>query len=417
MKKNKMKKGIGILLAGTILAWNLTAGVQGEDGLEKAREAYQAGQEILKWEKEGMGIKETDPLFQGDYLEAAGTSTADWIAFSAARMGLDEGMENYRNRLTDYVEEKYKTETKLSPNKATEWHRISLTLEALGTDPRDVGQSHINLIADGVYNRDKTTALDQQGVNGLIWGLITLDSGQYETPDDASADREQLIERILEQRTEDGGFSVTGKEGDVDLTAMALSALAPYQDSKQEFTVTNVNTGETTTEVLSETVEGLKNWLASCQNESGTFTSAGVESLESTAQVIIALSALGEDAAQEEAFYKDGKDLIEILLSYQMKDGGFCHDLEKKESDEVASQQALLAITAYCRAQSGMGSVFSFTDGGTEETLAEIYGREEAQGIPAVAAIAAGVVIIVAAAVVVIKKRKGNKTEEWIEEE
>ena len=210
---------------------------------------------------------------------------------------------------------------------------------------------------------------------------------------------------------------MTGKEGDVDLTAMALSALAPYQDSKQEFTVTNVNTGETTTEVLSETVEGLKNWLASCQNESGTFTSAGVESLESTAQVIIALSALGEDAAQEEVFYKDGKDLIEILLSYQMKDGGFCHDLEKKESDEVASQQALLAITAYCRAQSGMGSVFSFTDGGTEETLAEIYGREEAQGIPSVAAIAAGVVIIVAAAVVVIKKRKGNKTQEWIEEE
>ncbi len=100
-----------------------------------------------------------------------------------------------------------------------------------------------------------------------------MDSGNYEY-----AKREQLIEAILADRV-GNGWSLDGGTADTDMTAMALQALAPYNDeehpksnlqSKQHFTL-----------------------LSGMQQNDGGFASFGTANSESAAQVVVALSALG----------------------------------------------------------------------------------------------------------------------------
>ena len=85
----------------------------------------------------------------------------------------------------------------------------------MGGDPTNIGTDEnglpINLIADGTYDRGKTTPLGRQGINGWIWGLITLDSMRYNIPDGAYYTRDDIIIEILRQQLSDGGFALSGK--------------------------------------------------------------------------------------------------------------------------------------------------------------------------------------------------------------
>lgn len=84
---------------------------------------------------------------------------------------------------------------------------------------------------------DLTTALGDydktiwQGLNGPIWALIALDSGNYAMPvnQDAKtqAARQMYIDRILARQLSDGGWSLSGAGvSDPGITGMALQALA-----------------------------------------------------------------------------------------------------------------------------------------------------------------------------------------------
>ena len=76
----------------------------------------------------------------------------------------------------------------------------------------------------------------------------------------------------------DGGWSLTGTgDSDVDMTAMALQALAKYQDQKA---------------VKSATDKALT-WLSKAQDSKGGFASWGTTNVESVAQVVVALCELG----------------------------------------------------------------------------------------------------------------------------
>ena len=68
----------------------------------------------------------------------------------------------------------------------------------------------IDLIADGTYDRGRTTPLGRQGINGWIWGLIALDSLRYPIPDGAFYTRDDIILEILRQQLPDGGFALSG---------------------------------------------------------------------------------------------------------------------------------------------------------------------------------------------------------------
>ena len=216
-----------------------------------------------------------------------------------------------------------------SAAKATEWHRISLAILAMGGDPTNFGTDAngepINLIADGTYNRGRTTPLGRQGINGWIWGLITLDSLRYPVPDDAFYTREDIIEEILCCQLSDGGFALSGEVSDPDITAMALQALAPYYDSDTLHRYTRKITGETEEKTVRQITEEALSCLSALQLPSGDFKSWGTQNVESTDQVVVALCCLGIDPLSDPRFIKDGKTLLDGILRYRMPDGGFVH--------------------------------------------------------------------------------------------
>lgn len=225
----------------------------------------------------------------------------------------------------------------------TDNERIALALTAIGKDPANVGGE--NLLA-ALQDKDimKVTDTSYTDINGLVMGLLALNSRNY------TSDTSWLVQAILGQQNADGSWSASADRksvGDVDMTAMALQALAPYyKDGGNE----TVNTA----------VERALNWL------SGKYQS-GYDSSESCAQVVIALSALNLDANTDVRFTKtvEGKTLSVLgnLLQYRVaENGGFKHQFADKAVNEMATEQALCAMAAYARFTEKANALYDMTD-------------------------------------------------------
>lgn len=225
----------------------------------------------------------------------------------------------------------------------TDNERIILALTAIGKDPANVGGK--NLLT-ALQDKDimKVTDTSNTDINGLVMGLLALNSRNY------TSDTSWLVQAVLAQQNEDGSWSAsadTKSVGDVDMTAMALQALAPYyKDGGNE----TVNTA----------VEKALNWL------SGKYRS-GYDSSESCAQVVIALSALNLDANTDARFTKtvEGKTLSVLgnLLQYRVaENGGFKHQFTDKAVNEMATEQALCAMAAYARFTEKANALYDMTD-------------------------------------------------------
>ena len=225
----------------------------------------------------------------------------------------------------------------------TDNERIILALTAIGKDPANVGGK--NLLA-ALQNKDimQVTDTSNTDINGLVMGLLALNSRNY------TSDTSWLVQAVLAQQNEDGSWRAsadTKPVGDVDMTAMALQALAPYyKDGGNE----TVNTA----------VEKALNWL------SGKYRS-GYDSSESCAQVVIALSALNLDANTDARFTKtvEGKTLSVLgnLLQYRVaENGGFKHQFADKAVNEMATEQALCAMAAYARFTEKANALYDMTD-------------------------------------------------------
>lgn len=225
----------------------------------------------------------------------------------------------------------------------TDNERIILALTAIGKDPANVGDK--NLLT-ALQNKDimKVTDTSNTDINGLVMGLLALNSRNY------TSDTSWLVQAVLEQQNKDGSWRAsadTKPVGDVDMTAMALQALAPYyKDGGNE----TVNTA----------VEKALNWL------SGKYRS-GYDSSESCAQVVIALSALNLDANTDARFTKtvEGTTLSVLgnLLQYRVaENGGFKHQFADKAVNEMATEQALCAMAAYARFTEKANALYDMTD-------------------------------------------------------
>lgn len=225
----------------------------------------------------------------------------------------------------------------------TDNERIILALTAIGKDPTNVGDK--NLLT-ALQDKDimKVTDTSKTDINGLVMGLLALNSRNY------TSDTSWLVQAVLEQQNKDGSWSAsadTKPVGDVDMTAMALQALAPYhKDGGNE----TVNTA----------VEKALNWL------SGKYRS-GYDSSESCAQVVIALSVLNLDANTDARFTKtvEGKTLSVLgnLLQYRVaENGGFKHQFADKAVNEMATEQALCAMAAYARFTEKANALYDMTD-------------------------------------------------------
>ena len=200
--------------------------------------------------------------------------------------------------------------------------------------------SGYNLI-EKIYNNDKMTL---QGTNGPAFALLALDTVRYAVPEDALWSRKKLTDWILKQQNDDGGFPLThGEASDVDITAMTLQALSRYQDNP----------------AVKTAVERAVDFLSRNQASDGGYCSWKDSNSESVSQTIIALTALGINPATDDRFVKDG-NLISKLLSFKEPDGRFAHRKGDGPND-IATEQALVALIAYRRFLEGKNWVYDMT--------------------------------------------------------
>ena len=324
-----MKKRLKCSLLAVLLAAGLIAG-----GTEISAEAvteYEIMQTV-------QGMKELTGsakrlLLTDEEMFPAGTAVCDWTAQALAFAGEKEAYDTYLERLKAYVTERYEKNGALDPVEATPYQRLVLTVQALGGDPQAFGNDGkgqpVDLVADGTY-AFRGESLDAQGLSGDIYALLALDSGSYEVPQDAVYTREDIIDALLAAQTAEGEFRTSGMEAGVDMTAMALQALAPYRESGQ----------------VNAAAQKAFDYIAGEMTQYGTFTVNGTECCESSAQVLLALSAWQMDAETDARFNKNGTNPWEGMKQYRQQDGTYRHTIREDTGNLMATQQALLALEA-----------------------------------------------------------------------
>ena len=269
-----------------------------------------------------------------------GSVGGEWLVLGLARSGMEipeEYFEAYFQNVSIYTAQQGGV---LHAKKYTEYSRVILAMTAMGRDPADVGGYNMLIpLADF----EQTVF---QGINGPVFALLALDSGNYEIPENTvgstQATRDLYVDYIVNAQLENGGWSLMGGEAEIDVTAMALQALAKYQDRKD----------------VAQAVEKGLAVLSESQNEQGGYQYNAAEgaSSESVSQVIVALTELGISLT-DARFVKNGNTLLDALLGFRQEDGGFSH-LMDGDSDLLATEQAFYALVAASRLERGESSLY-----------------------------------------------------------
>lgn len=288
--------------------------------------------------------EETGAYLQAQAAPSVGSIGGEWAVIGLSRAGLlsDAAAQSYEQAAEDYV--KQAGSVRLHHAKSTENSRTILGLTAAGYDAANVAGVDLTAgLTDMAYLR-------AQGTNGPIWALIALDCHGYDIPQCADGEeqvtREGLVAEILSYQCSDGGWALMGDESDVDMTAMALTALAPYKDDVE----------------VKAAVDAALAYLSDAQQDDGGFMGWGTANSESCAQVIVALTALGIDPAADSRFVKNGASPLDGLCAFACEGGGFCHSNEQAEPDGMATEQGFYALAAYDRFRQGQTRLFDMTD-------------------------------------------------------
>ena len=283
-----------------LLSGTADAGAEEEFLTGTADETECAEKMVVSDAQKQDGITIYQPAFEGlnkaeNYLQTAVTNPivdsigGEWAVIAMARNGnLNNSAKN--NYLQNIYQKLRETGGVLHTTKYTEYSRVTLALTSMGINPTSV--EGYNLFQP-LANMKK---VNRQGINGTIFALIAFDSNQYEIPKleglGTQTTREDLIQTILLSEISGGGWALMGNQPDPDITAMALQALAPYTQQQE----------------VKEAVDRGIEMLAQLQDEEGGYISnAGYDSaknLESTAQVVIALSAIDVSLLNSEKFMK-----------------------------------------------------------------------------------------------------------------
>ena len=245
--------------------------------------------------------------------------------------------------------------------KHTEYERITLALTALGEDATKFKGSNgtvYDLVAPLLdKNESGKYLVSEQGNNGTVFALIALDSGSYYKDDAGNEARNAWIETLCKNqfkgKVEDGGgaWNIDGKHSgaDIDTTAMAVQALAPYYSTNAK---------------AKAMVDKALEWLSYEYQTTGDYGSS-----EAAAQVIVALSAMKIDAKTDARFQYNGVSVLSNFLSYADEtSGGFLHVKidpvtgKKATVNQMASEQAAYTLVAYDRYVKGSNRLYDMSD-------------------------------------------------------
>ena len=319
-----------------------------------------------------------------------GTIQGEWSVFSLLR-GMYTGAhymelipaQYFENYVKKVEQEVAKKEGNLDRNKSTEWSRTILSLTALGQDITNVsGHNFIEKLSESYKFSYR------QGINGPIWETIAMNTGNYQFIKNASNEDQNsfskmidyiLAKEIIQVDGTIGGWALSGKVPDPDITGMALQALAPYYLDRNLYEALEPSQPY---ETMAIAVERAVATLANLQVANGGYRSWGTLNSESTAQVIVALTSLQIDPLSDTvalpkinrtvSFIQPGEvrdgvwtnNMIDALLTFYALDsgkatgvGGFKHVTTGDDGgggagtavNAMATDQALYALIAYDR--------------------------------------------------------------------
>ena len=246
----------------------------------------------------------------GAISDGAGTDT-DAYAYALYKLGLAD-VSSYCESLERYLDEN----TVRSASTRLKY--------ALCLCMKDPGHEYIAGTVDDSIGR--------LGIMSFVYGLHLANNGVVGT----AYTPEQIALEILAMQHPDGGWSVMGQFGDVDVTAMVLQAFAGLGSGS----------GASKNTAIEAASQRAVRFLSEKQNEDGGYSGFGNENAESTAQVLIALSSLGIDAAKDARFVKNGHTVIDGIIQYRLPDGSFAH-IDGGGSDPTATSQVFTAMASY----------------------------------------------------------------------
>lgn len=345
----------------------------------------------------GRYILETVPA------PTVGSTFGEWSVMNLAR-GQYTGYDyvNYipKTYYSDYLKrvEQYVAANKgvLDFNKSTEWSRVMLALSVLDYDAKNVaGYDFIEKLSSSHRFSYR------QGINGPIWEIIALNTRGYALYADATNDDVNTIGKMIDYILKGeivqvdgtvGGWTLSGKKPDADITGMALQALAPYYKDEALYAKTGAKTSyEQFVKAVERGVLAMKNM----QLANGGFGSFGTVNSESTVQVIVALTALGFDPLASSISLKhigktvsfvtagathDGvysNNVINALLTFWAPNsgssvavGGFKHVTSGYDGgggagtsvNAMATDQAMYGLLAYDRFKKGETPLYDMND-------------------------------------------------------
>ncbi|MGN0594559.1 MAG: DUF4430 domain-containing protein [Hominimerdicola sp.] len=269
---------------------------------------------IINYKLKESGASDIQQWIDSTLTEKAGISS-EWYILALSQSG-EYNFSSYENALLNYLNEN-------EVSSAASRQKYALALIAVGNDD------------EYIYNT-LNDSIGQLGLMSWIYGLHLLNNG-YSSD---SYSLEQVKDTLLSLQLDDGGWTVTGTSGEVDATAMAIQALAPYYDE----------------EYIQIAIDNALNLLSSRQQENGDYASYGVNNPESTAQVLIALSSLGIDCKTDSRFIKNGNTLFDGIEQYRLSDGSYCHSIGG-EYNEISTVQVFYSMVSYQRMKNGQTNI------------------------------------------------------------
>lgn len=196
-----------------------------------------------------------------------------------------------------------------------------------GTPFRDKAGNNIDNLVASIYNSNKTYAIPVV-VNGTIFALIALDSGNYTLPENAKITREGLLEYLLSHVYLSDGFGL-------DMVGMLMYGIGPYQEDALYGTRVRAKMQQGVDLILSE------------MRADYTFKSWGTINSEVTAQAICALASAGIDCAADPRFgTADTNVLTQWLDLFAVGTSGFRHTADT-DLNSMATYEACYALQWY----------------------------------------------------------------------
>ena len=301
-----------------------------------------------------------DPVKVMDTVAAANTErAADWWAMDMgayARAYPDKGValteaakQNYINAAITAIQAAGATDTT--------YDKAILALTANGVDVTKLyptANSSTALNAITLLNKaDKSTSAWSAPYTLAAYNQADFTGTQnYE---------QQLVEALLRAQKADGSWD---EWGTIDTTANVLAGLAFYAGDSRVKTA----------------IDKAVDYLATQLGESGIYSDAfSGPNANSTAMVIIGLTAVGVDPEKDARFSRNGLSVVEGLMSFALANNtgfGFTDNISYNDAATEQSFRALIALTQF-RAAGKAFNVYDFSAGKTEPAYASGTGETE----------------------------------------